>query len=161
MFTPNQYFQLETALPSEEVLQLLVDNTAENFLSFIKPNKEFQGEIEKNSFKIKKVLKSRNSFNPLIIGSMKVIDHQRTVIEYQLISPTFVKLFSIFWFIFMMIFFITAIIIAHPIAIGFSLLILLFGLLVFYILPLLVKNTITKTFENLFHTNVIPRKKIG
>lgn len=158
MFSQYQYYQLEANLTSEEVHQVLIENTAENTLSIFGPNNEFHGEIGKETFKIKKVLNYKNSFNPTIKGTIKMIDNNKTQIEYQLKLNPFIKIFSIIWLIFAVTFFISSLIIAQPIAIGFSVFILIFGLILLYFIPKIVINTINKTFENLFHTNVMPRK---
>lgn len=123
-------------------------------LDFSPPKKEFQGKIYNDYFEIQKVINSRNSFNPSIIGTFKPISSNKTLIKIQLKQNSFTFIFCIFWLSFVSIFLIGSLILTNLFAIGISLIMLFFGSMLMYIGPLLVKNQIKESFEKLFQTKI-------
>ncbi|MCR5696888.1 MAG: hypothetical protein K6G73_07940 [Marinilabiliaceae bacterium] len=66
-------FSLETTKTREEVLQILRDNTSPKRISIFSSSsgeKYFWGEINQNSFKIRRILWYNNSFQPIIRGNI-------------------------------------------------------------------------------------------
>ncbi|RLZ11430.1 hypothetical protein EAH69_05120 [Faecalibacter macacae] len=154
MLLKPKYYQLETNYSQEEVFKILFENTIEKKIRFFTPKKEFQGKIYNDYFEIQKVINSRNSFNPSIIGTFKPISSNKTLIKIQLKQNSFTFIFCIFWLSFVSIFLIGSLILTNLFAIGISLIMLFFGSMLMYIGPLLVKNQIKESFEKLFQTKI-------
>ena len=78
-------FTFNTQLSSDEVFNRLTENIEpNNYFNFfsmvtIQTEKPFEGKLEKGHFQIKRNIKYRNSFNPILSGWYKEIDSGTSV----------------------------------------------------------------------------------
>ena len=92
-------FTFKSQLSSDEVFNRLTENIEpNNYFNFfsivtIETEKPFEGKIEKGHFQIKKNIKYRNSFNPILSGWFKEID-SGTIINLNLRVNWIVKIVS-------------------------------------------------------------------
>ena len=71
-FAPYRRFAIETDLPPEVVLRLLAECIETRFLwnPFARDKKPYQGRVEGRSFSMSRIIWYRNSFLPLVKGSV-------------------------------------------------------------------------------------------
>ena len=95
------YFTIETKKSKNEILQIIRDNTyiKTSVFDFPKGDKYFEGSVSENSFKICRCIHYRNSFLPLIIGTIEKSDYDSTLkIKINMRITIFVSVFISIWF---------------------------------------------------------------
>ena len=93
-------FIIETKKSKDEILQIIRDNTyiKTSVFDFPKGDKYFEGSVSENSFKICRCIQYRNSFLPLIIGTIEANEYGSTInIRMRMAIPVIV--FLVIWFI--------------------------------------------------------------
>ena len=95
------YFTIKTKKSKDEILQIIRDNTyiKTSVFDFPKGDKYFEGSVSENSFKIFRCIHYRNSFLPLIIGTIEKSDYDSTLkikINMRMAIPVIV--FLVIWF---------------------------------------------------------------
>lgn len=94
-------FIIETKKSKDEILQIIRDNTyiKTSVFDFPKGDKDFEGSVSENSFKICRCIHYRNSFLPLIIGTIEKSDYDSTLkIKINMRMTLFVSVFISIWF---------------------------------------------------------------
>ena len=94
-------FIIETKKSKDEILQIIRDNTyiKTSVFDFPKGVKYFEGGVSENSFKIFRRIQYRNSFLPLIIGTIEKSDYDSTLkIKINMRMTIFVSVFISIWF---------------------------------------------------------------
>lgn len=87
-----------------EIIQILKENTSEKRSVFYRNyNEFFNGKISEDSFKIQRNISYRNSFLPVIIGSIKE-NENGSEIKMKFRLNLFVSGIMIFWFSFVILF---------------------------------------------------------
>ena len=95
---------IKTSKSKSEIIQILENNTSEKRSVFYRNYDEFfNGNISEDSFKIQRNISYRNSFLPVIIGTIKETDNG-SEISMKMRLSLFVTGFMIFWFSFVIIF---------------------------------------------------------
>ena len=92
-------FIIETKKSKNEILQIIRDNTyiKTSAFDFPKGDKYFEGSVSENSFKICRCIQYRNSFLPLIIGTIEAHEYGSTInIRMRMAIPVIV--FISIWF---------------------------------------------------------------
>lgn len=93
-------FIIETKKSKDEILQIIRDNTyiRTSVFGFSEGNTCFEGKVCENSFKICRCIQYRNSFLPLIIGTIEANEYGSTInIRMRMAIPVIV--FLVIWFI--------------------------------------------------------------
>ena len=86
-------FIVETNKSKDEILQIIRDNTyiKTSVFDFPKGDKYFEGSVSENSFKICRCIHYRNSFLPLIIGTIEAHEYGSTInIRMRMAIPVIV-----------------------------------------------------------------------
>lgn len=101
-FLPVENIIFKTKLSGEEVIRRISDNTAKNqnfTFSFFgsKPAKYFEGQINEQAFKIKRIINYRNSFLPVISGKING-EPDITTIKVKMRLHALVIGFMCIWF---------------------------------------------------------------
>lgn len=105
-YLPFERISYNTKLPEQEVLRRLSNCVEPKRFGFRKvSDKEYEGDINDNSFDISKIIQYRNSFIPQIKGTIQK-NNQGTQIEVTMQLHVFVFVFLIFWCSFALLFFI-------------------------------------------------------
>ena len=94
-------FIIETKKSKDEILQIIRGNTYIKTSVFDSPkgDKYFEGSVSENSFKIFRCIHYRNSFLPLIIGTIEKSDYDSTLkIKINMRMTLFVSVFISIWF---------------------------------------------------------------
>ena len=133
-FIPYQSFKIKTRLTHEAARQKLVDIVEPRKIrwGFSRDHAPFEGEVDGSTFKISRVLRSRNSFLPILVGQIQDdLDASTLQITARLNLATL-----ILWPLLLVIFMISTIFAA---GVTDSLVILFFALF-FYGLPTLLFN---------------------
>ena len=94
-------FIIETKKSKDEILQIIRDNTyiKTSVFDFPTGDKYFEGSVSENSFKIFRRIHYRNSFLPLIIGSIEAHEYGSTLkIKINMRMTIFVSVFTSIWF---------------------------------------------------------------
>jgi len=113
-FIPYENINYETELKFHEIIKIL-NSIIEprkiiRILSIFNDNlKPYEGEINNNKFKICKIIRYRNSFNPIIYGTINN-ENNVTKINLKMKLHSFVKIFMIIWLGFTCITFLTGLI---------------------------------------------------
>jgi hypothetical protein len=97
---PSQEATLYSALPKAEVLDRLYYNVQPEHMAFAHkdhPARRFQGHIEGSSFTIKRVIGYRNSFLPVITGSLSELP-KGTRINLRLKPMRRIAIIMTLWF---------------------------------------------------------------
>ena len=92
-------FIIETKKSKDEILQIIRDNTyiRISVFGFSEGNTYFEGKVCENSFKICRCIQYRNSFLPLIIGTIEAHEYGSTInIRMRMAIPVIV--FLVIWF---------------------------------------------------------------
>ena len=92
-------FIIETKKSKDEILQIIRDNTyiRTSVFGFSEGNTYFEGKVCENSFKICRCIQYRNSFLPLIIGTIEANEYGSTInIRMRMAIPVIV--FLVIWF---------------------------------------------------------------
>jgi len=92
-------FIIETNKSKDEILQIIRDNAyiKTSVFDFPKGDKYFEGSVSENSFKICRCIHYRNSFLPLIIGTIEANEYGSTInIRMRMAIPVIV--FLVIWF---------------------------------------------------------------
>lgn len=97
-------FTIETYKSKEKVIQILRENTLENYdaektSDDPTSDKFFKGEVTQDSFKISRRITSRNSFLPIITGEI-IGNSTCTMVKIKMGLLYYVKIFMIVWFSF-------------------------------------------------------------
>ncbi len=99
MFFPYKKASIITNKSAHEVIGIIRNNTSERVLfSLFRSYKSyFEGEVTDNGFKINRVIRYRNSFLPIIIGTL---DNTcgKTQINLKMRLHLFVIVFGLIWF---------------------------------------------------------------
>lgn len=106
-YLPFEKITYKTKLSEEEVFRRLSENIElgknvdNSFLSYFKHsydvnNNYYEGDIDNNSFKVKRIIRYRNSSLPIIIGVLSK-DYNSTTIFVIMRIHYLVMLFIIFW----------------------------------------------------------------
>ena len=91
-------FIIETKKSKDEILQIIRDNTyiKTSVFDFPTGDKYFEGSVSENSFKICRCIQYRNSFLPLIIGTIEANEYGSTInIRMRMAIPVIV--FLVIW----------------------------------------------------------------
>lgn len=91
-------FIIETKKSKDEILQIIRGNTyiKTSVFDFPKGDKYFEGSVSENSFKICRCIHYRNSFLPLIIGTIEAHEYGSTInIRMRTAIPVIV--FLVIW----------------------------------------------------------------
>ena len=94
-------FIIETKKSKDEILQIIRDNTyiRTSVFGFSEGDAYFEGKVYENSFKIWRCIQYRNSFLPLIIGTIEKSDYDSTLkIKINMRMTIFVSVFTSIWF---------------------------------------------------------------
>ncbi|MEL3907006.1 MAG: hypothetical protein P1P65_08305 [Treponema sp.] len=93
------HFIIKTEKTKNEVLQIIRDNTRikNTVLDISKGDKYFEGKIFEDSFKIRRIMRYRNSFLPIIIGKIEETD-SGSKIKIKMRMNGFVIGFISLWF---------------------------------------------------------------
>ena len=94
----NMYFTIETKKSKDAILQIIRDNTyiKTSVFDFPKGDKYFEGSVSENSFKIFRCIQYRNSFLPLIIGTIETHEYGSAInIRMRMAIPVIV--FLVIW----------------------------------------------------------------
>lgn len=91
-------FTIETRKPKDEILRIIRNNTHTTtfIFDFSKDEKYFAGKIFENSFKILRRIHYKNSFLPLIIGTVEENDCGSTI-KIKMRMAIFVTVFLSIW----------------------------------------------------------------
>ena len=92
-------FIIETKKSKNEILQIIRDNTyiRTSVFGFSEGDAYFEGKVYENSFKIWRCIQYRNSFLPLIIGTIEANEYGSTInIRMRMAIPVIV--FLVIWF---------------------------------------------------------------
>lgn len=92
-------FIIETKKSKDEILQIIRDNTyiRTSVFGFSEGTTYFEGKVCENSFKICRCIQYRNSFLPLIIGTIEANEYGSTInIRMRMAIPVIV--FLVIWF---------------------------------------------------------------
>lgn len=95
------HFTIETQKSEDEILQIIRDNTyiRTSAFDFPKGDKYFEGDVFENSFKIFRCIHYRNSFLPVIIGTIEKSDYDSPLkIKINMRMTIFVSVFISIWF---------------------------------------------------------------
>ncbi|HWB62546.1 MAG TPA: hypothetical protein VG603_03475 [Chitinophagales bacterium] len=100
-YFPNEEFDINTSLSVSQTIDLLQQNIqpgrSRTLHLFEKPEKPYIGEWSGQSFTISRILNYRNSFNPVITGTVRETPLGSSIhVKMQLHS--FVKSFMLLWF---------------------------------------------------------------
>ena len=92
-------FIIETKKSKDEILQIIRNNTyiTTSVFDFSKGDKYFAGKVSENSFKIFRHIHHKNSFLPLIIGTVEENEYGSTI-KIKMRMATFVTFFLSVWF---------------------------------------------------------------
>ena len=97
-------FSIKSNKSKDEIIQILKTNTSERKgLSYRKYDEYFNGTVKEDSFKIQRNINYKNSFLPVIIGTIKSSENG-TEINIKMRLNLFIKGFMIFWFTFVVLF---------------------------------------------------------
>jgi len=98
-FTPFEKFIIKSNINVLELSSYLLNKTEPKKHFRIKRNnkKPYEGKIEKNSFKINRIINYRNPFLPIIKGQFITQNNKGTNIKISMRVKPFVLLFMIFW----------------------------------------------------------------
>ena len=90
-------FIIETKKSKDEILQIIRNNTyiTTSVFDFSKGDKYFAGKVSENSFKIFRHIHHKNSFLPLMIGTVEENDYGSTI-KIKMRMATFVTFFYLF-----------------------------------------------------------------
>lgn len=105
-YIPLARLELKTTLSKEQFNERLSSELSGRS-SFIeghqKNRKHFTGQLGENSFRVSKVLGSRNSFSPIIKGTLKE-ENEFTTIKIKMILKPATLAFLMFWVFFVVLF---------------------------------------------------------
>ena len=92
-------FMIETKKSKDEILQIIGDNThiRTSVFGFSEGNTYFEGKVSENSFKIFRCIHYRNSFLPLIIGTIEAHEYGSTI-NIRMRMAISVIIFLVVWF---------------------------------------------------------------
>ena len=92
-------FIIETKKSKDEILQIIRDNThiRTSVFGFSEGNTYFEGKVCENSFKICRCIHYRNSFLPLIIGTIEAHEYGSTI-NIRMRMAISVIVFLVVWF---------------------------------------------------------------
>lgn len=98
-------FKIETNKTKEEILRIILNNTKiqESIFDLQSNGEYFRGSVGEDSFKIQRCIGYRNSFLPVIIGTIQN-ENEKNVINIEMRLNSFVKGFVIFWLSFVILF---------------------------------------------------------
>jgi hypothetical protein len=97
---PYQQFTIITDLTPDQVhkrLMEVVEPPNNRWPRSQKPNKPYQGQIGEHSFKVHRVISSRNSFLPMIQGRIQAQDGGGSQIQIKMSPSLFVVVFMWIW----------------------------------------------------------------
>ena len=91
-------FIIETKKSKDEILQIIRGNTyiKTSVFDFPKGDKYFEGSVSENSFKICRCIHYRNSFLPLIIGTIEAHEYGSTI-NIRMRTAISVIVFLVIW----------------------------------------------------------------
>lgn len=91
-------FIIETNKSKDEILQIIRDNThiRTSVFGFLEGNTYFEGKVSENSFKICRCIHYRNSFLPLIIGTIEAHEYGSTI-NIRMRTAISVIVFLVIW----------------------------------------------------------------
>lgn len=97
-YQPYTYFEVKTQYSSAEICELLSKKTVKNNSPWFDSigNYPFRGEVNQGSFKIRPIIRYRNSFLPVINGTIAEKEGE-TVVQITMRLDRFIELFSYFW----------------------------------------------------------------
>lgn len=99
MFFPYKSLKISTSESLNQVVTVLKNNTSEKSLfSLLKRHRSyFEGDVSDIGFKINRVIRYRNSFKPVIIGSYEK-NENKVLIKIRMRLKLVVIAFGIVWF---------------------------------------------------------------
>jgi hypothetical protein len=90
-------FEIQTLLSPKEVLDVVKANTEPR--QFFRPSSEtkyFEGEVDEANFKMRRIIKYRNSFLPQINGAVDAVE-MGSIVSVKMRLHGFVAVFSSIW----------------------------------------------------------------
>jgi hypothetical protein len=95
---PFQRFGLETSLPVSEALKRLIEAVEPRRMWRIsRPQHDFEGVVSLTAFKISRIILYRNSFLPIIFGTIQARPQGGTRVEVMMRMHWFVIAFMLVW----------------------------------------------------------------
>lgn len=98
-YLPYEKYTFETPLSKEEVLRRISENIEKEQtlrLSWDKREKPYEGRINENSFRLKRIIGYKNSFLPILVAKIESRSG-KTVLKVKMRLIHFVLGFMIFW----------------------------------------------------------------